>query len=297
MNSIKIGYFGDGIWAHKALDLLIDNPNISISFICSRYENPDKVLKLKAKEIGIKFINDPNINSDEFLKSISNHECDLYISMSFDQIFKNKILSLPKLGIINCHAGKLPFYRGRNILNWVLINDEKEFGITVHYVDEGIDTGDIIIQELFPINDNDTYSSLLKVAHEKCGLLLLKAVELIRKNKVKKVPQKNIMRYGMYCSRRIAGDEFINWDQSSREIFNFIRALSYPGPCATTFVNKLPVKIISVNELKEAPTYKGFPGTILYKNDHYLLVKTKDTYIKVIKWDTKAKIKVGDRFL
>ena len=50
------------------------------------------------------------------------------------RFFKNKILSLPKFGIINCHAGKLPFYRGRNILNWVLINDENEFGITVHYV-------------------------------------------------------------------------------------------------------------------------------------------------------------------
>ena len=60
-------------------------------------------------------------------KKISHINCDLYVSMSFDQIFKKRILSLPSLGIINCHAGNLPFYRGRNILNWVLINDEKEF--------------------------------------------------------------------------------------------------------------------------------------------------------------------------
>jgi methionyl-tRNA formyltransferase len=65
--------------------------------------------------------------------------------MSFNQIFKSEIINLPRLKTINCHAGKLPFYRSRNILNWVLINDEKEFGITVHYVDEGIDTGDIIL--------------------------------------------------------------------------------------------------------------------------------------------------------
>ena len=87
MNSIKIGYFGDGIWAHKALDLLIDNVNISISFICSRYENPDNVLNAKQRKLELNLLIHKNINSDEFLKEISKHECDLYISMSFDQIF------------------------------------------------------------------------------------------------------------------------------------------------------------------------------------------------------------------
>ena len=71
---------------------------------------------------------------------------------------------MPKYGAINCHAGKLPDYRGRNILNWALINDEKEFGITVHFIDEGIDTGDIILQESFEIKDSDNYKSLLDLA-------------------------------------------------------------------------------------------------------------------------------------
>ena len=75
--------------------------------------------------------------------------------MSFDQIFKNEIINAINNNIINCHAGKLPFYRGRNILNWVLINDEKKFGITVHYIDEKIDCGDIILQRLFKITDQD----------------------------------------------------------------------------------------------------------------------------------------------
>ena len=69
-------------------------------------------------------------------------------------------LNLPKLKTINCHAGKLPFYRGRNILNWALINDEKKFGITVHYVDEKIDCGDIILQRIFKITDKDNILDL-----------------------------------------------------------------------------------------------------------------------------------------
>ena len=80
--------------------------------------------------------------------------------MSFNQIFKREMIDLPKYGTINCHAGKLPFYRGRNILNWALINDEKEFGITVHYMDEGIDTGDIIVQRTYPIGEEDDYGIL-----------------------------------------------------------------------------------------------------------------------------------------
>ena len=156
--------------------------------------------------------------------------------MSFDQIFKTKLFSLPRLGTINCHAGKLPFYRGRNVLNWVLINDEKEFGITVHYVDEGIDTGDIIIQKVFPIFDSDNCDSLLKVAYENCGLLLQSAINLIINKKVKRIKQDQISKHGLYCSKRIEGDEIINWNNSSREIFNFIRALTLPSILAQKLI-------------------------------------------------------------
>ena len=85
--------------------------------------------------------------------------------------------------IINCHAGKLPFYRGRNILNWALINDENEFGITVHYVDEGIDTGPIITQGLVEIDDNDTEESLIQKIHQKEHEILPKAIQLISEDR------------------------------------------------------------------------------------------------------------------
>ena len=96
--------------------------------------------------------------------------------MSFNQIFKRQIIDLTRYKIINCHAGQLPFYRGRNILNWALINDESEFCITVHCVDEGIDTGDIILQDLHPIQDIDNYAMLLNRAYIECANILYKAV-------------------------------------------------------------------------------------------------------------------------
>ena len=126
---MKIGYFGDGPWAHNALDLIIKNGQIDVIFICARFDNPDLTLKQKANDLGVEFITIQNVNSDDFFEKLKIFKCDLFVSMSFNQIFKSTIISIPELGIINCHAGKLPLYRGRNVLNWVLINGEKKFGI------------------------------------------------------------------------------------------------------------------------------------------------------------------------
>ena len=144
----RIGYFADGIWAYRAFKLLIRDISLGIEFICARYDSDDETLKQYAHKYDIDYLKHPDVNSKDFSRLLKRYNCDLFVSMSFDQIFKAHIINMPRHKIINCHAGKLPFYRGRNVLNWVLINDEKEFGITVHYIDEGIDTGDIILQNL-----------------------------------------------------------------------------------------------------------------------------------------------------
>ena len=166
---IKIGYFADGPWSHLAFERLILDDSIQIQFIVPRSDTNDLTLKDFSDKYGIEYIYPVNINSPEFIQMVKSYNCDLFVSMSFNQIFKVDIINVPRLGVINCHAGKLPFYRGRNILNWALINDEKEFGITVHYIDEGIDTGDILKQRCFEITDSDDYCSLLKIAYVECS--------------------------------------------------------------------------------------------------------------------------------
>ena len=128
------------------------------------------------------------------------YDCDLFVSMSFNQIFRSVLINFPALKTINCHAGKLRFYRGRNILNWVLINDEKEFEITIHYVDESIDTGDIILQRCYQITDEDDYSTLLQRAYEGCATNLYDAIKDVQDGKVNTIVQKNIDQLGFYCT-------------------------------------------------------------------------------------------------
>lgn len=291
----KIGYFGDGPWAHLAVDKLLRRAGLEVAFICARFDNPDIALEKIAKDYGIPFFTHENVNSPEFLSTVKNLKCDLFVSMSFNQIFKKEIIEVPPLGTINCHAGKLPFYRGRNILNWALINDESEFGITVHYVDDGIDTGDIIIQECFQITDDDNYSTLLERAYKSCAELLDRAVDEIFSGKVVRKVQSEIHALGFYCISRRDGDERIEWNKSSRSIFNFVRAICPPGPSARTYLGVDEIRIHRVRFLANAPVYTGIPGSVLAKHPMGFFVKTLDSYVLVDDWESGAKIRVGDR--
>ena len=292
---MKIGYFADGPWSHRSFEKLIQKKKLSISFVCARFDNNDEVLKEYAHSHNIPFFSHKNINDQEFLEKEDVKSCDLFVSMSFNQIFRKCTFQFPRLGTINCHAGNLPFYRGRNILNWALINDESEFGITVHYVDEGIDTGDIIKQATFQITDDDDYATLLEKAYLGCADLLSKTVDDFLVGEISRIPQSNISNHGLYCCGRKEGDEIINWNSSSREIFNFVRSITTPGPLARSFISDEEVKIIKTELIEGAPSYIGIPGSILAKEGTSFLIKTNDSYIRLLDWKSSIKLKVGGR--
>jgi len=278
---LNIGFFGDGPWADKTLKKISKDNKFSISFIISRFEKPDLKLKKWSKKLGVDFISFKNINSPQALAKIKKYDADLFVSMSFDQILKKEIISLPQMGFLNCHAGALPFYRGRNILNWALINDEKEFGVTVHFIDEGIDTGDIILQKKRPISDRDDYSTLLIKAESLCAECLYEAIAKVESGNFKRIKQKSIHPQGSYFFKRKEGDERINWNSSSRDIFNFVRALTDPGPCAQTFHNKKKLKLRKVKIPKISNVYLGKPGEVVLKRSKYVFIKTEDSVIKL----------------
>ena len=267
MSKLKIGYFADGQWSHQAVQKILLDDSLKLVFICARYDAPDPILKEIACKFGIDFITNANINSYKFIEKVSRYSCDLFISMSFNQIFRHEMINLTNYKIINCHAGRLPFYRGRNILNWALINDEKEFAVTVHFVDEGIDTGDIILQRSYSITDNDDYSTLLARAYDACAENLYNAIKLLQSGNQILVKQQSIHKLGFYCTARKDGDERLDWNQRSRDVYNFVRAICRPGPEARTDKDNNELKINKVKFLVDAPVYKGVIGAIVGFDD------------------------------
>jgi methionyl-tRNA formyltransferase len=293
---MKIGYFADGPWAHKAFEMLEQDPRVDIQFVCGRHDTFDSVLCDLAKRNDIPWLQHPDINADEFHDMICGYDCDLFVSMSFNQIFRERTFNLPPRRTINCHASKLPFYRGRNILNWVLINDEKEFGITVHYIAEGVDTGDIICQRTYPITDADDYGTLLKRAHLHCAEVLAEAISLIIDDAVEPIDQTTLHPVGSYCTQRGWGDEEIDWTSSSRDVFNFVRAICRPGPMARTWRGDDEVSINRVELIDGAPNYRCVCGAVLCTDSVGVLVKTGDSFVRMTDYEVPGqRLRVGDR--
>lgn len=295
MKKLRIAYFGDGPWSHRALRRLLADETLQIACVCARNDAPDPVLKRMACDNGLDFLTHPAINSAAFVERMQGYQCDLFASLSFDQIFRRELMHVPPLRTINCHAGKLPFYRGRNVLNWALINDEKEFGVTVHYIDEGIDTGDLILQRCYPITDADDYATLLERAYEGCADTLYDAIKSIQRGDVSATPQSSIHPLGFYCSRRRAGDERLDWNRPSRDVFNFVRAVCRPGPEARTRLGEQEIRINKAAYLPDAPRHPGIPGAVVGVEPQAFYVKTADSYIRVTEWSGYPTPRIGDR--
>ena len=277
---MRIGYFADGPWSHRALDRIIQREAFEIAFIVARFDVADPVLKEYADRLGVPYLLHANVNSDEFLSIIKGFKPDINVSMSFNQILKQGIINLAPLGFINCHAGLLPFYRGRNVLNWAIINGEKEFGVTVHHVDTGIDTGDIILQKHGEILETDDYSLVLNKAYNLCADTLFEALVSISEGTAPRIPQKSIHPVGFYCGRRLPGDEKINWCWPSERIHNFVRGITYPGPGARTATSE-EVIVWKTQLIPEAPVYIGTPGEVVGRDAGGVIVKTGDSTIRI----------------
>ena len=292
----KIGFFGDNIWAHKALDYLLKDKTIIVEFVCGRFSTKDKKLKKITEKNNIKFFRKKNINDANLINLIKKKKIELLVSMSFDQIFKKDIINVVDKKIINCHAGKLPFYRGRNILNWVLINGEKEFGITTHFVNEKIDCGKIISQKVFKINKTDDYKSLLMKSHKECPKILYNTIKSLQSNDYTANSQSKFSNKNSYFRKRVKGDEILNLTKKSNDIKNFVKALVEPGPLARINLKNNQIFIKKVSILNNKNLLKELKKDIIKIINDKIYLPTIDKKILCIeKWYLKNKLKQNNK--
>tara|TARA_B100000035_G_scaffold187309_1_gene159826 strand:+ start:775 stop:1725 length:951 start_codon:yes stop_codon:yes gene_type:complete len=275
----KVGFFGRDKWGVEVLNEINRSKNLEIVFVVTNSYG-DKLIENYCKQKKLKVFFPQNVNQSSFIRKLKKFNADIFISMSYQQIFKKRILNVPPKGIVNCHAGDLPNYRGRNVLNWVLINNEKFFAITIHQVDENIDTGKIILKKKVRINQKDNYLDLIKKTENLCPKLYIKAINDYINGNIKLKDQSKFSKKSTYFRKRIEGDEYINWNWKSEEIYNFTRALVKPGPFARTKFKNRIYGINFVKPIKNSSNYN--PGTII-KNSNGLTIKTGDNAVKITK--------------
>lgn len=142
-----------------------------------------------AEKKKIKVIKVKDVNSEEFWKFLKKRKIDLVVSVFFNQILESSLIHLPALGVINVHPAYLPNYKGTGPIFWSLVNKEKFVGATVHFIDEGIDTGKIILRKKIKVDDKDTEDSLYWKSAQAGSHLLISAIKGIKDKKI--VPMEN----------------------------------------------------------------------------------------------------------
>ena len=186
-----------------------------------------------AEAHGVPVFTPDTVNTPEWIGRIAAWRPDFVFSFYYRKILSKDILTLPRLGALNLHGSLLPKYRGRCPVNWVLIHDERQTGLTLHYMEEKPDRGDIVAQRAVPITDGDTALTLFHKLTEAAALLMREIYPLLCAGRAPRLPQDHTQ--ASYFGGRGPDDGRIDWAQPARAIFNLVRAVTHPYPGAFAY--------------------------------------------------------------
>lgn len=275
--TMKIIVFGDGVGTASTVRLLLDK-KWQVVAVVERTPPRSTILENITKEHNLPLFHPAHVNRSKFINEIRKLDPDIILSIGYNQIFHNEILELPPLGCINFHPSKLPFYKGRNVVMWAMINGEEEFGITAHYMDRGIDTGPILFQETIKIYWNDTYNDIVQRLDGLIPSFVIKTLDLVRNGNVNLTIQDPYA--GTYCGNFEIEDRWLDWTDSSYNLYNKIRAITSPGPGALSVLGQSELIIWKAYYDPIWPKYVGAPGQIIGRfQEEGVLIKTGDSML------------------
>ena len=224
---MRIVFFGEDSFSAIVLESLILAKHDIAAVFCPIYKNNIHVrLELVCKKNKISFQRVSDINSEDVQFFLNHLNIDLIAVCHFEKVLKKNIIDIPKLGCINLHPSLLPNYRGLSPQHWPIINGDYETGITVHFINEGIDTGDIILQRKIPIDSNIYVAEMQRNMLSVYKNIMSDAIILIRKNDVNFINQNNLS--GSYYGKLKESHCVIDLNNSFQVAYNLIRGVSMP---------------------------------------------------------------------
>jgi methionyl-tRNA formyltransferase len=251
----------------------LHNSDHCISLVVTQPDRPKgrgrKVISPPVKQAAVNFgydvIQPQSLKDLEFNEAVRKSDPDFFIVVAFGRILSKKTLQLPKIGTINLHASLLPKYRGGAPIQWSIIKGEKETGVTTMLMDEGMDTGDILLKAKEKISSDDTAATLHDRLAQKGADLLIETLKRFSNNDIHPVPQDHAQ--ASYAPLLKKSDGHIDWQMSALDLAAFIRGMT-PWPGAFAFYGNNRLKILSAkaieSEVTEAPgtVIKGFPDEL-----------------------------------
>ncbi len=298
---MKVVYMGTPDFAVGALESIIEAGHEVVLVVTQ----PDKP-KGRGKEMqmtpvkkcalahNIPVFQPVKIKEAEAVEYLRTFSADIFVVAAFGQILSSEILHMPRYGCVNIHASLLPMYRGAAPIQAVIINKEKETGVTIMQMDEGLDTGDMLMKEVIPIAANETGESLHDKLSELGAQMIVKALTAIEEGSITATPQGD----GQTCYASMLKKEMgcIDWKKSADDIEHLVRGL-YPWPGTYTFMNGKMLKICAV-ALSNVPA-EGEPGEVCEVTKESLIVNTGagTLEIKELQPEGKKRMTVHDFLL
>jgi len=226
-----------------------------------------------------------NINAQEWIDRISGLKPDVIFSFYYRKMLSAKILEIPRLGALNLHGSMLPAYRGRCPVNWVLVKGESTTGVTLHFMVEKPDAGDIVGQRVVRIGTDDTARTLYDKLCAAAGELLNDLLPVIKTGQIPRIKQD--LAKGSYYGGRSPEDGRIDWSLSAQEIYNLIRAVTDPYPGAFSITENGEKIIVWWGKPEKLNIKKEPGGIVMFGQD--VLVETGNRAIQLLDIEVRGK--------
>ncbi len=295
---MRIVFMGTPEFAVISLDALIEAGSEIVGVVTA----PDKpagrgqkvnesAVKQYAVAHGLKVLQPEKLKDENFIAELQALQADLQVVVAF-RMLPDVVWNMPPRGTINLHASLLPQYRGAAPINWVLINGEKESGVTTFFLKHEIDTGDILFTEKVTLTGHETAGELHDRLMYKGAGLLVKTVKGVESGRYSEHPQAELAA-GVELKQApkiFKEDCKINWDQPVENVYNLIRGLS-PYPTAFTILQDKILKVFGAEcEIVETEEQ---PGEFFSDNKTYLKVSTRNGFIHLTDIQMEGKKRMG----
>lgn len=242
-------------------------------------------VKQYALEQNLPLLQPIKLKDEAFLEELRAWKADLQIVVAF-RMLPEVVWNMPRFGTFNLHASLLPQYRGAAPINWAVINGDTETGITTFFLQQAIDTGEVIQQVKVPITDTDNVGAVHDKLMNLGGKLVIETVDAIIAGTVKSIPQEEMAVVGelRYAPKIFKDTCKIDWNQSTKKVYDFIRGLS-PYPAAWSELKNangelVVAKIFDSEKIIENHNFE--PGSLLSDGKKYLKVATNDGFINIL---------------
>lgn len=264
---MRVVAFGYMTWGRRTIEAVLDAGH-DVPLIVTHPESDNAYEKIfnesvaeLAADHGIPVLVRNRAEDAEVREAVAGADADVMVVSNWRTWLPPDVYSVPRLGTVNVHDALLPAYAGFAPLNWALINDEPEVGVTAHRMTADFDAGDIILQRSTPVTDEDTIVDLFDRTLAMFGPITVEAIDLVASGRHDWTPQDRTK--ASYFHRRCDEDNRIDWSWPARDIFNLVRAQVDPYPNAYCFYRGERLRVLRARVTDDA--IGGTPGRIVIR--------------------------------